>query len=48
MFATSDFRREHERLRKLGFEFRTPPTAPGPVKVALGRYLRNIIQIVQQ
>lgn len=48
-FAVDDVQREYERLRKLGVQFRKPPTRAGPVTVAvLEDTCGNLIQLVQQ
>lgn len=47
-FAVDDIQREHERLKKEGVVFRTPPTPMGPVTVAMFEdTCGNLIQIVQ-
>jgi catechol 2,3-dioxygenase-like lactoylglutathione lyase family enzyme len=47
-FASSDIRAEHERLVGRGVVFRQPPTAQGPVTVAVfDDTCGNFIQLVQ-
>jgi catechol 2,3-dioxygenase-like lactoylglutathione lyase family enzyme len=48
-FAVEDIAATHERLRKLGVVFRTPPTKMGPVTVAIFEdTCGNLIQIAQK
>lgn len=47
-FRVEDISREHERLKKLGVEFRSGPTAMGPVTIAVfDDTCGNLIQIYQ-
>ena len=47
-FAVDDVKKEHERLTGRGVVFRQPPTAMGPVTVAvLEDTCGNLIQLVQ-
>jgi catechol 2,3-dioxygenase-like lactoylglutathione lyase family enzyme len=47
-FAVDDVRKEHERLNGRGVVFRQPPTAMGPVTVAvIEDTCGNLIQLVQ-
>jgi catechol 2,3-dioxygenase-like lactoylglutathione lyase family enzyme len=49
MFGVDDLEREHERLRKLGVVFRTPPTRMGNVTIAvLEDTCGNLIQLTQK
>jgi catechol 2,3-dioxygenase-like lactoylglutathione lyase family enzyme len=48
-FGVADAHREHDRLKKLGVVFTMPPTAMGPVTIAvLDDTCGNLIQICQQ
>lgn len=48
-FGTDDIQTEYERLKQLGVVFTQPPTAMGPVTIAVfNDTCGNLIQLVQQ
>lgn len=49
VFFSPDVQAEYERLTALGVEFQTPPTAMGPITIAVfDDTCGNLIQIVQE